>query len=82
MLGFKPGYEAFCNNFFSNKNVRSPSFHKASTTSSLDLCPEFMRDGGGAGLIFISHFTTVLPILEGISVEKSKLKIRQVPLHI
>ena len=47
------------------------SMHCASTTLYFDLCPEFMRDGGWAGLISISHFTT---ILEGISVEKSKLK--------
>ena len=47
------------------------ALHKASTTLSLDLCPEFMRDGGEAGLISISQ--QFLPILEGISVEKSKL---------
>ena len=47
------------------------SMRCASTTLSLDLFPEFMRDGGWAGLIYISHFTT---ILEGISVEKSKLR--------
>ena len=29
-------------------------------------------DGDGAGLIFISHFTRFLPILEGKSVEKYK----------
>ena len=46
--------------------------YKASTTLSLDLCPEFMRDGGGAGLVSISQ--QFLPILEGISVEKSKLR--------
>ena len=31
----------------------------ASKTLSLDLCPEFMRDGGGAGLISITLFTTI-----------------------
>ena len=34
-------------------------FTKASTTLSLVPYPEFMRDGGGAGLISISHFTTI-----------------------
>ena len=29
---------------------------------------------GGAGLISISYFTAFLPILEGISVENSKLR--------
>ena len=35
MMGFKPGYEAviygedFCNNFFSNENVRIPIFHNS-----------------------------------------------------
>ena len=33
--------------------------HKASTTLSWDQCPEFMRDGEGAGLISNSHFTTI-----------------------
>mgnify|MGYP001795732286 CR=1 FL=1 len=35
---------------------------------------KFMRDGGGAGLISISHFTTIFTNLEGISVPKSKLR--------
>ena len=48
--------------------------HKASTTLSLDMCPEFMRDGRGAGLISIPYSQLFLPILEGISVEKSKLR--------
>ena len=47
------------------------SMHCASTTLSLDLCPDFMGSIGWAGLISISHFST---FLEGISVEKSKLK--------
>ena len=41
---------------------------KASTTLNLDLCLDFME-----GVVSISHFTTILPISEGISVEKSKL---------
>ena len=31
----------------------------ASKTLRLDLCPEFMREGGGAGLISITLFTTI-----------------------
>ena len=48
---------------------------KASTTLSLDLCPEFMRDEGGPGASFLFHISQqFLPILEGISIEKSKLR--------
>ena len=47
----------------------------ASKTLRLDLCPEFMREGGGAGLSFLLHFSQqFLPILDGICVEKSKLR--------
>ena len=38
---------------------------KASTILSLDLCPEFMRDGGGADLNSISHFTTIFANFRG-----------------
>ena len=38
---------------------------KASTTLSLDLCPEFMKDGDEASLISVSHFTTIFVNFRG-----------------
>ena len=56
--------------------------NQASITLSLDLCPEFMRDGGGAGLISISHFTTIFANFRGYKCWKIKIKMRQVSFHI
>ena len=58
------------------------TFHKASTTLSLDLCPDFIRDGGGQALFLFHISQQFLPILEGRSVEKIKFKMRQVSFHI
>ena len=55
---------------------------KASTTLSLDLCPEFMRDGDGAGFISISHFTRVFANFRGYKCWKSKTKMRHVLFQI
>ena len=51
--------------------LRKITPYKVSTTLSLDLCPEFMRDGVEQPL-FLFHISQVLAILEGINVEKSK----------
>ena len=40
---------------------------------SLDLCPEFMGDVLGQSSILFQISQQLLPMLEGISVEKSKL---------
>ena len=45
---------------------------QASTILSLDLCPEFMRDGVGQASFLFHISQGFLPILEGRSVEKSK----------
>ena len=54
---------------------------KASTTLSLDLCPEFMRDGVGQASFLFHISQQFLPILEGISVQKTKIKMWQVSFH-
>ena len=58
--------------------------HKASTTLSLDLCPEFMTDYGGGGLVSISHFTTSFANFRRytVSFEKSKLRLAGFISHL
>ena len=48
---------------------------KASTTSSLDMCPDFMGIAVGQASILYDISQHFLPILEGISVEKSRLRL-------
>ena len=36
-------------------NAMQPAVAKASTALGLDLCPEFMRDGGGPDFYFTFH---------------------------
>ena len=54
-------YNNYTQKFKFYNTTQNTNFIKfqASTTLSLDLCPEFMRDGCGAGLISISHFTPI-----------------------
>ena len=49
-------------------------YHEASTTFSLDLCPDFMVSVVGQASFLFHISQQFLPILEGISVEKSKLR--------
>ena len=65
-----------CNVFHHECCVDVPEivWNEASTTLSLDLCPEFMRDGEGQASFLFHISQQFLPILEGISLEKSKLR--------
>ena len=56
--------------------------YKASTTLSLDLCPEIMSAVVGQALFLFHISQHFLPISEGIRFWKIKIKMRQVSFHI
>ena len=52
--------------------------HKASTALSIDLSPDFMRTVVGQELILFNIPQEILPILEDISIEISKLRTDEI----